>query len=222
MPHKPRPIKVVKTAPSVATKADEIAKETTKTGKVTVVVTVMSIFKSKRCKLQSTNLGNERPSCQKAERAKFVQENTRGLRNPSQKSRKGRIPKKLASKSKKIELNSTNLMLNSKNTCSDCTVEPDFGNSSGLYVKNKTIRSLLDSGSSGDLLFMKKGSSKCIFVVKRVVPQSWGTSNGTFVTDKAGDIEISFVEYSASKKVCLQSDNAKYSLGEQAPMYDLI
>jgi hypothetical protein len=77
---------------------------------------------------------------------------------------------------------------------------------SPIKVKNKTIRVLLDSGSSGDLLFMKKGSSKCISVVKRVVPQSWGTSNGTFVTDRVGDIEISFVEYSASKKVHLQPD----------------
>jgi hypothetical protein len=79
---------------------------------------------------------------------------------------------KLASKSKKLELNPTNSMLNSKNTCSDCTVVPDPGISSGLYVKNKTIRVLLDSGSSGDLLFMKKGSSKCISIVKWVVPQS--------------------------------------------------
>ncbi len=69
---------------------------------------------------------------------------------------------------------------------------------------------------------MKKGSSKRISIVKRVVPQSWGTSNGTFVTDKVGDIEISFVEYSASKKVCLQLDIVEYSPGEQAPMYDLI
>ena len=84
------------------------------------------------------------------------------------------------------------------------------------------MRVLLDSGSNGDLLFMKKGSSKCISIVKRVVPQSWGTSNGTFVTDKVGDIEISFVEYSASKKVCLQLDIVEYSPGEQAPMYDLI
>jgi hypothetical protein len=44
MSHKPRPIKVVETAPSVATKADEIAKETAETGKVTAVVGVMSIF----------------------------------------------------------------------------------------------------------------------------------------------------------------------------------
>jgi hypothetical protein len=113
-------------------------------------------------------------------------------------------------------------MLISKNTSSDCAKTPDPSVSSGLYVKNKTIRVLLDSGSSGDLLFSKKGSSKRISVVKRVVPQSWGTSNGTFITNKVGNIEISFVEYSASKKVRLQPDIVEYSLGDQAPMYDLI
>ncbi len=71
---------------------------------------------------------------------------------------------------------------------------PDPSISSGLYVKKKIIRVLLDSGSSGDLLFIKKGSSKHISVVKRVVPQSWGTSNGTYVTDRVSNIEISFVE----------------------------
>jgi hypothetical protein len=69
---------------------------------------------------------------------------------------------------------------------------------------------------------MKKGSSKCISVAKQVVPQSWGTSNGTFVTEMVGDIEISFVEYSASRKVCLQPDIVEFSPGDQAPMYDLI
>ncbi len=58
--------------------------------------------------------------------------------------------------------------------------------------------------------------------MKRVVPQSWGTSNGTFVTDKVSNIEISFAEYSASKKVCLQLDIVEYSPGDQAPTYDLI
>ncbi len=57
--------------------------------------------------------------------------------------------------------------------------------------------------------------------MKWVVPQSWGTSNGTFVTDRVGNIDISFVEYSASKKVRLQPDIVEYSLGDQAPMYDL-
>ncbi len=61
---------------------------------------------------------------------------------------------------------------------------------------------------------MKKGSSKCISVVKWDVPQSWGTSNCTFVTDKVGDIEISFMEYLASKKVRLQPDIIEYSLGD--------
>ncbi len=59
-------------------------------------------------------------------------------------------------------------------------------------------------------------------VAKWAVPQSWGTSKGTFNADKVGDIEISFVEYSASKKVCLQPDNVECSPGDQAPMYGLI
>jgi hypothetical protein len=69
---------------------------------------------------------------------------------------------------------------------------------------------------------MKKGSSKRISIVKQVVPQSWGTSNGTFIIDRVEDIEIAFVEYSASKKVRLQPDIIEYSPRDQAPMYDLI
>ncbi len=37
-----------------------------------------------------------------------------------------------------------------------------------------------------------------------------------------GDIEISFVEYLASKKVCLQPDIVEYNPGDQAPINDLI
>jgi hypothetical protein len=48
----------------------------------------------------------------------------------------------------------------------------DKSASKKLIVKNKTIRVLLDSGSSGDLLFMKKGASNDIPVIKRAVPQS--------------------------------------------------
>ncbi len=47
-------------------------------------------------------------------------------------------------------------------------------------------------------------SSKNISVVRRAVPQLWGTSNGTFKTDKVGDTEISFGEHSASKKIQLK------------------
>ncbi len=52
--HKPRPIKVVETALSETMKADEIVSKTAKTGKVTAVVAVMSIFKKTRCKLTAT------------------------------------------------------------------------------------------------------------------------------------------------------------------------
>jgi hypothetical protein len=83
--------------------------KTAKTGKVTAVVAAMSIFKKKRCKLRSAYLRNERPSRQKAERANILEENTHGSRSLSKKLRKGQIPKKLASKSKKLELNCTNL-----------------------------------------------------------------------------------------------------------------
>jgi hypothetical protein len=152
----PRPIKVTNTAPSETTRADEVAIETAKTGKVTAVVAVMSIFSEKRCKLQSANYRNEKPSCQKAESANFLEENSRIPRSLSQKMRKGQISNKLASKLKKLELNCTNIELNSKKTRSDCAKMPDPSISFGLKVKNKTIRVLLDSGSSGDLLLKKK------------------------------------------------------------------
>ncbi len=135
MSHKPHPSKVLNRALSETTKADQIAIKTANSGNVTAVVAVMSIFSRKRCKLRSANLGNERPSCQKAERANIPEENTRGSRSFPQKSRKGQIPMKLASKSKKIELNSTNLKLNSKKTRSDCPKMPDPSVSSGLYFK---------------------------------------------------------------------------------------
>ncbi len=116
-------------------KADEIAIKTAKTGKVTAVVVVKCIFSRKRCKLRSVNLGNERPFCQKVERANIPEENTCGSRSFSQKSRKVQISKILVSKLKQLELNCTNLMLNSKKTCSDHAKTPDPSVSSVLNVK---------------------------------------------------------------------------------------
>jgi hypothetical protein len=86
----------------------KIAIETAKTSKVNMVVAVMSIFCKKRCMSQIANLGNKKPSHQKG-----VEENSCKPRNLSQ-NEKGQILKKLAPKSKKIELNSTNLRLNCK------------------------------------------------------------------------------------------------------------
>jgi hypothetical protein len=90
----PRPIKVADTAPSETTRADEIVIGIAKTGKVTAVVAVMSNFSKKRCKSQSANLGNEKPSCQMAESANFPEENSCRPKNLSQKKIKGYLPKK--------------------------------------------------------------------------------------------------------------------------------
>jgi len=100
--------------------------------------------------------------------------------------------------------------------------EPAKDASKGPIVKEKTIRVLLDTGSSGDLLFIRKGSQKYIPFTKRVAPQSWGTSNGTFTTKKVGDINISFAEYSMSKSVHLTPDIVEYDPGASEPLYDLI
>ena len=89
-------------------------------------------------------------------------------------------------------------------------------------VKHKTIRVLLDIRSSGYLLFLEKGSNKYIPVVRRAIPESWSTSNNTFKTKKVGDVEFSFIEYSASKKVHLRLDIVEYPKGGPQPLYNLI
>lgn len=83
---------------------------------------------------------------------------------------------------KELVLDQTNSELNKAKSRTNRTIKYDKSASKGLIAINKTIRVLLDSGSSGDLLFLKKGASKDIPVITRAVPKSWGTSNGTFVT----------------------------------------
>ncbi len=60
--------------------------------------------------------------------------------------------------------------------------------------------------------------------MKRAVPHSWGTSNGTFKTKKVGEITLSFIEYSLSKSAHLTPDIVEYEAGATAPLYvyDLI
>jgi hypothetical protein len=140
---KPCTAKVANTAPSETKRADEIAIGTAKTGKVTAVVMELSIFTKKRCNLWSAKSGNQKPSRQKTESADIPKEKSSRLRSLSQKTRKGWSPKKLASKSNKLELNSTNLELKSKKTCSDCAKKHDPSASSGLKVKTRQLGSCL-------------------------------------------------------------------------------
>jgi hypothetical protein len=81
---------------------------------------------------------------------------------------------------------------------------------------------LLDTGSSGDLLFIRKGSQKYIPTMKRAVPQSWGTSNGTFKMNKVGEVTLSFIEYSLSKSIHLTPNIVEYNAGATAPLCNLI
>ena len=57
-----------------------------------------------------------------------------------------------AIKSKKLALNQSNLKQKHANSRTNRPARHDKGASKKLIVKNKTIRVLLDSGSSGDLL----------------------------------------------------------------------
>ncbi len=115
------------------------------------------------------------------------------------------------SKSKKLGLNQSKTRLKEAQL-------PQKDASARLVVKHKTIRVLLDTESSGDLLFIEKGSNKFIPIVSRAVPESWSTYNSTFKTKKVGEFELSFVEYSASKKVHLRPDLVEYPQGGPLPL----
>ena len=53
---------------------------------------------------------------------------------------------------------------------------------SNKHYKQKLVRILLDSGSDGDLIFVDKDRPMLLPSSKRLVPQSWNTSNGRFQT----------------------------------------
>jgi hypothetical protein len=97
---------------------------------------------------------------------------------------------------------------------------PKKSSSKSKYKKSKTSskkvnkpklnRMLFDSGSDGDLLFHRKGTSKCFPYSARLVLKTWCTSNGTFHTEGKGKLELQFFEYSHSKTVTLQLDIVEY------------
>ena len=120
-------------------RANKIAIENSKTGKVTAVVAILKVFGDK---------SNSRNS-------KLLIKPNKWLN------------------SKKKDLNRSNKHLNGLS-------KPISNVSNRLIVKQKTIRVLLDTGLSGDLLFIKKGSQKYIPTVKRAVPQSWALPMAPF------------------------------------------
>ena len=71
---------------------------------------------------------------------------------------------------------------------------------SNKHYKQKLVRVLLDSGSDGNLVFVDKDKPMLLLSSKRLVPQSWNTSNGMFQTQRKAEIKLNFFEYSNSKR----------------------
>jgi hypothetical protein len=56
---------------------------------------------------------------------------------------------------------------------------------------------------------------------KRLVPQSWNTSNGIFQTKRKARVELNFFDYSDSKRYHSEPDVVKYNK-DSKPQYDRI
>jgi len=93
---------------------------------------------------------------------KVFRGNTRNSRNANPGKLLNKSNKRLTSKKKHL-----NRSLKRPNELNESVSDI----SERLIVKQKTIRVLLDTGSSGDLLFVRKGSQKYIPTLKRAVPQ---------------------------------------------------
>jgi hypothetical protein len=83
------------------------------------------------------------------------------------------------------------------------------------------VRVLLDSGSGGDLIFVDKDKPMLLPSSKRLVPQSWNTSNGRFQTKWKAEIELNFFEYSNIKRYLAAPDIVEYDKINK-PRYDII
>jgi hypothetical protein len=92
---------------------------------------------------------------------------------------------------------------------------------SNKHYKQKLVRVLLDSGSEGDLVFVDEDKLMLLTSSKRLVPQSWNTSNGRFQTKQKAEIELNFFEYSNSKRYLAEPDIIEYDKINK-PQYDLI
>jgi hypothetical protein len=71
---------------------------------------------------------------------------------------------------------------------------------SNKHCKQRMVQVLLDSGSDDNLIFVNKDKPMLLPFLKRLVPQSWNTSNGIFQTRHKARVELNFFEYSDIKR----------------------
>ncbi len=81
---------------------------------------------------------------------------------------------------------------------------------SNKHYEQKLVQVLLGSGSDGDLVFVDKDKPMLLPSLKRLVPQSWNTSNGRFQTKRKAEIELNVFEYSNSKRYLAAPDIIEY------------
>ena len=88
---------------------------------------------------------------------------------------------------------------------------------------NEVVEGLLDSGSDGNLMFHEKGPPMHFPYLTRQVPNSWHTSNVSFLTKGRSEVSLKFFEYSDSKEFLVTPDVVEYDKKKMTrPMYDLI
>ena len=92
---------------------------------------------------------------------------------------------------------------------------------SNKHYKQKLVQVLLDSGSDGDLIFVNKDKPMLFPYSKRLLPQTWNTSNGMFQTNHKARIDLNFFKYSDSKRFFAEPVVVKYSKNNML-QYDLI
>jgi hypothetical protein len=77
--------------------------------------------------------------------------------------------------------------------------DPCHHHHSNKHYKQKLVRVLLDCGSDSNLVFVNKDKPMLLPYSKRLVPQSWNTSNRIFQTQRKARIKLNFFECSDSK-----------------------
>ena len=88
---------------------------------------------------------------------------------------------------------------------------------------NPVIKVLLDSGSDGNLMFHEKGTPMHFLYLTRQVPNSWHTSNGSFLTKGRSKARLKFFEYSNSTQFLVTPDIVEHEKNKMTkPVYDLI
>ena len=97
-------------------------------------------------------------------------------------------------------LSYTNKVIKGAGRCAAITAVPcEHPTNIEVLPPQVWLRSLLDSGSGGDLLFITKRQTKNIPNQKRYAAENWQTSNGTFETTHMGNSELMFPAFSKVK-----------------------